>query len=133
MVDLITKEEELERNLKHKGFLIILKYIPHIIALLYVIYTLLSFIGIDSIILGHLTHISILPWIFMYITSKIFNFCYIHRLPLYYIMINELLVNLDYYIGIPIEDIKLLLIHLSIIIIIIFGYSYYHIKYKSKR
>ena len=50
----------------------------------------------------------------------------------HYIAVNEFLVNIDYYIGIPIEDIKLLLIHLTIIIFLIFGYSYYYIKYKLK-
>ena len=103
----------MEGNLKHKGFLVLLKYIPHIIALIYAIYTLLSFIGIDLVILGHLSHISILPWIFIYITSKIFRFCYVHRLPLYYIGLNELLTTTDYYIGIPIESTKLLLLHLT--------------------
>lgn len=127
------KEEKLERNLKYKGFLIILKYIPHIIAILYAIYTLLSFLGIDLLILGHLSHISVLPWIFIYITSKIFRFCYVHRLPLYYIGLNELLTITDYYIGIPIESTKLLLLHLTIIIALIFGYSYYYIKFKLKK
>ena len=118
----------MEKSLKHKEFLIILKYIPHIIAIFYVAYTLLSFIEIDSLILGHITHISLFPWLFMIITSKMFRFCYIHRLPLYYIATNECLVNIDYYIGIPVETVKLLLIHLLIIIVLIFGYSYYYIK-----
>lgn len=94
------------------------------------IYTLLCFAEIDSLILGQLTHISIIPWIFMYLTSYIFRYCYVHRLPLYYIAANDLLIDIDYYIGIPIEDIKLLLLHLTIIIFLIFGYSYYYIKTK---
>lgn len=68
----------------------------------------------------------------MYITSHIFRYCYVHRLPLYYIAVNEFLVNLDYYIGIPIEDTKLLLVHLTIVIGLIYGYSYYYIKHKLK-
>ena len=123
----------MEGKRNHKIFLIILKYIPHIIALLYVIYTLLSFIGIDAVILGHLTHISISSWIFMYISSIVFKYCYVHRLPLYYILVNELIINIDYYIGIPIEDIKLLLVHLTIIIFLIFGYSYYYVKFKLRK
>ena len=87
----------MERNLRHKEFLVVLKYLPHPIALLYIIYTLLSFNGADAVILGHLTHISIFPWIFMFITSKIFRYCYVHRLPLYYIGVNELLTPTDYY------------------------------------
>jgi hypothetical protein len=120
----------LEKSLKHKGFLIILKYIPHISSLFYIIYTLLSFLEIDSLILGQLAHISILPWLFMYLSSIIFKFCYVHRLPLYYIAVNELLVNLDYYINIPVSDIQLLLIHLLAIGFLIFAYTYYYLKYR---
>ena len=122
----------MDRNLKHKGFLVILKYIPHFVTFFYVLYTLLSFAGIDAIILGRLTHISVIPWLFMYMTSHIFRYCYVHRLPLYYIASNELLIDTDYYIGLPVSDIKLLLIHLTAIIILIFGYSYYYVKFKLK-
>jgi hypothetical protein len=122
----------LDRNLKHKGFLVILKYIPHFIAFFYVLYTLLSFVGIDAVMLGRLTHISVIPWLFMYMTSHIFRYCYVHRLPLYYIASNELLIDSDYYIGLPVSDIKLLLIHLTAIIVLIFGYSYYYVKFKLK-
>ena len=96
------------------------------------IYTLLSSVGIDALILGHLTHISVVSWLFMYFNSIIFRYCYMYRLSLYYIAVNEFLVNLDYYIRIPVEDVKLLLLHLTIIIIIIFGYSYYYVKHKLK-
>lgn len=125
-------EEKFRKNLSHKSFLIILKYIPHIMALLYAIYTLMSFAGIDMLAFGHLTHLSILPWIFMYMISIIFKYCYVHRLPLYYIALNELLTNIDYYIGIPIKDINLFLIHLTILVFVIFGYSVYYIKFRLK-
>ena len=132
MANLLAKEVKLDRNLKHKGFLVILKYIPHFIAFFYVLYTLLYFAGIDAVMLGRLTHISVIPWLFMYMTSHIFRYCYVHRLPLYYIASNELLIDSDYYIGLPVSDIKLLLIHLTAIIVLIFGYSYYYIKFKLK-
>ena len=122
----------MDRNLKYKGFLVILKYIPHFIAFFYVLYTLLYFVGIDAVMLGRLTHISVIPWLFMYMTSHIFRYCYVHRLPLYYIASNELLIDTDYYIGLPVSDIKLLLIHLTAIIVLIFGYSYYYVKFKLK-
>jgi hypothetical protein len=35
------KAEELKNNLKHKSFLIITKFIPHVSALVYIVYTLL--------------------------------------------------------------------------------------------
>ena len=125
-------EEKQEKNLKHKGFLLFLKYNLHLLALLYAVYTIFQFIGIDLIMLGHLIHVSIGTWIFMYLTSKIFRFCYIHRFPLYYIALNELITNIDYYIRIPIDTIHILLIHLLLIFVLMFGYSYYYIKYILK-
>lgn len=62
------------------------------------IYTLLCFTEIDPLILGQLTKMSLFSWSFMFLTSIIFRYCYIHRLPLYYIAVNEFLVNLDYYV-----------------------------------
>lgn len=96
------------------------------------IYTLLCFTEIDPLILGQLTKMSLFSWSFMFLTSIIFRYCYVHRLPLYYIAVNEFLVNLDYYVGIPVNDTKLLLIHLTVIIGLIYGYSYYYVKHKLK-
>lgn len=96
------------------------------------IYTLLCFAGIDPLILGQLTKMSLFSWSFMFLTSIIFRYCYVHRLPLYYIAVNEFLVNLDYYVGIPVDDTKLLLIHLTVIMSLIYGYSYYYVKHKLK-
>ena len=123
----------MEGKRNHKIFLIILKYIPHIIALLYVIYTLLSFIGIDAVILGHLTHISISSWIFMYISSVVFKYCYVHRLPLYYIALNDIITVSDFYLTIPLSDNNLLIVHLLLIALLIFGYSYYYVKFKLRK
>lgn len=63
----------------------------------------------------------------MYLTSWVFRYCYVHRLPLYYIAINDGITILDYYLTIPIDTFMLLLVHLLLIASIIFGYSYYYI------
>ena len=120
----------MERNLKHKSYLIITKYIPHFTAIIYIIYTLLGLLGIDAIQLGHLVHISAVPWIYFYLNSIVFKYCYIHRLPLYYIALNEILVVTDNYYTIPLDDFNLAVIHIIIIGLVLLGYSYYYIKYK---
>ena len=128
------KAEELRnKQLKYKSFLIITKYFPHVSAFMYALYTLLQFADIDPIILGYLLDYSILPWVYMYLTSFVFKYCYVHRLPLYYILVNEILTTSDYYLNIPISNLSLLLIHLVFIGLLIFGYSYYHIKCKIKQ
>lgn len=130
----MNRVEKLEgKSLNHKSFLILLKYLFHIEALLYIIYTILGFFDIDAIILGYVSNVSLMSWIFMYLISIIFRYCYIHRLPLYYILINEVLTIIDYYIRIPVSDRQLLVIHLLLIALLIFGYSYYYIKHKLKK
>jgi len=122
----------LENSLKHKKFLIVNKYLPHFLALFYAIYTLLGCFGIDAIPISYFVHVSIFPGLYMYNTSVIFRFCYVHRLPIYYIGINELITAVDYYLNIPISDLTLLAVHSLIIASLIFGYSYYYVKHKIK-
>lgn len=121
------KEEKLRSNLFHKIFLIILKYIPHLNALMYIIYTILSINGIDNNIFGCIFHMSVMSWIFLFISSLIFKYCWVHRLPLYYILLNESITCIDYYIGIPLKDFHIITIHVLLIAFVIFGYSYYHL------
>lgn len=126
-------EEKQIRNLKHKSFLIITKFIPHFIALFYVIYTFLGFLGIDAIVLGYFVNVSLLTWIYIYLNSLIFRYCYVHRLPLYYIITNDAITIIDNYYNIPISDFNLIVIHLLLIGLLIMGYSFYYIKFKLNK
>ena len=82
-----------------------LKYIPMIISLFYLINTITAFIGIDIPILSTISGMSLLTWIFMYIATIVFNFCSYHRMFLYYILIVDIINIIDYHISIPISDI----------------------------
>ena len=126
------KEVELGNRLLNKIFLIYTKYIPHIVAILYAIYTLLGFYGIDWNLMGCVFHVSLLIWIQLLFTSFRFKYCYVHRLPIYYIGLNELITCVDYYIGIPISEFNLLVIHILFICLMIIGYSFYYVKFKLK-
>jgi len=126
------KEVKLDSLRKRKIFLILTKYIPHVIGMLYVIYTLLSFIEIDPISIGYIASLSILPWVHLYSASYALEFCYVHRLPLYYILIDEILLVTDNYLCIPLDVYNLFMLHLLIIGLLIFGYTYYYIKFKLK-
>ena len=91
-----------------------------------------QFINIDLIILGYFMHLSIMSWLFMFISSIVFKYCYVHRLPLYYIALNDISSTVDYYIGIPVSDITLLGIHIVLIGILIFGYTLYYVRNNKK-
>lgn len=105
-----------------------LKYIPMVIALVYVLNTLLSYFYIDIPALSNIAGISLLPWLFMYIANLVFKFCLYHRVFLYYILITDILSIIDYYIGIPIERFELLMINLIIIGISLFIILYSYVK-----
>lgn len=122
------KEEKLKRNVSHKSFLLIIKFLPHLIALLYAVYIFCGFYGIDLFVISYFIHVSILPWIGLYLLSFVFKYCYVHRLPLYYIALNEILTVTDYYVNIPISTSRLLQLYLVITILLIFGYSVYYYK-----
>lgn len=127
--DLMIKEEKLNsQSLSHKGFLILIKYLFHTLGIVYAIGTALQFIGIDKPILGCFVHISLIPWLILYMISVMFRFCYVHRLPLYYIGVNELITSIDYYIGIPISVMNILAIHCMLLMGLIIGYSKYYVN-----
>ena len=115
-----------------KIFLILTKYTPHLIGVLYVLYTILCFAEIEPISIGYIANLSVLPWINLYSASKALEFCYVHRLPLYYVLIDEILLVTDNYIGIPIDVYNLLMLHLLLIGLLIFGYTFYYVKHFKK-
>jgi len=115
-----------------KIFLILTKFTPHLIGLIYIIYTIAQFLEFDLVGLGYLSSLTLLPWINLYSASLALEFCYVHRLPLYYVAIDEILLVTDQYYGIPLNVYNLFLLHLTVIGILIFSYTYYYVKYHKK-
>lgn len=116
------KAENLKRN--HKLFILLIKYIPYIIALLHGVNTLFSFFEIELVFISYLSGIGLIPLVLIWLISLIFDYCLYHRLPLYYILADNSLCVYDYYIGLPIGTelyfgISLLLILSTIILMLI--------------
>lgn len=88
----------------YKSLLVIIKIIPIILALGYMINTLFGYLGIDNAILSYFVGISLFPWIFLYISSFVFKFCVYHRMLLYYILMSDVVNITDYYMTIPLND-----------------------------
>lgn len=86
----------------YKLLILMLKYIPMLISLVYVLNTALSYFYIDIPVLSNLAGMSILPWIFMYLSATVFRFCLYHKMFLHYILVTDIINIIDYYIGIPI-------------------------------
>ena len=93
-----SRNDSLQKSL-YKIELYIIKIIPYILALFYLINTALSYFYIDIPLVSYIAGVSLLPLLFFYITSFVFRFCIYHRLPIYYIFINWLIITLDYYLD----------------------------------
>jgi predicted DNA-binding transcriptional regulator AlpA len=109
-------EENLNKSM-YKLLILMLKYIPMLISLVYVLNTALSYFYIDIPVLSNLAGMSILPWIFMYLSATVFRFYLYHKMFLHYILVTDIINIIDYYVGIPIEDLELLMIHGTIEIV----------------
>lgn len=46
----------------------------------------------------------------MYLSATVFRFCLYHKMFLHYILVTDIINIIDYYVGIPIEDLELLMI-----------------------
>ena len=92
--------EKLKNN--HRLFILLIKYSPYVMLLLESFATILNFFGYNVIFINYLSGVGIIPLLLMLLTSLIFGYCIYHRIPLYYIMLNNLLIFYDCYIGLPI-------------------------------
>lgn len=124
--------ENKEVNKLHKIGLIILKLIPMLLAFVYFINTVLSYYNIDTTLLSYVGGMSLIPLLFLYISSYVFRFCSYHRVFLHYILITDIINIYDYYIGIPIKVLELLNIHMIITCITMFLALYLYI-HRDKR
>ena len=98
---------------------IIVKYIPFVIAIGYLLMAIFSCFGISCIWLPVLFRFSISSFVCLFAISILLKFCIWHRLPLYYAITIDIINTVDYYFVIPISSKVLLLIYLIISIIFI--------------
>lgn len=96
--------------------MIILRFIPMLLAICAVLNSVFAYFDIDVYILSIIGGISVLSLFFIIMASFLFKFCIYHRLPLYYIMICAIINSIDSTIGIPISDLKYMKLN-----IILFG------------
>ena len=115
--------EEKSRKIDRKLYIVelsLLKWLPSLIALVYFTNTLFSLFSIDLPILSYIAGMSLIPIVFIYISSYVFQFCVYHRLPLHYVVVNIIICSFDYYIGIPIHYKFIIILHCFVFLIFIF-------------
>lgn len=72
--------------------------------LIEVVRTFSCMFGKKEVVLSYIGGTSYLVLLSMLLTSYVFDFCSYHRVPLYYILVNNTLVLYDYYVGLPIDN-----------------------------
>lgn len=108
----------------YKLELLLIKSLPLGIALCYLLNSILSYFKIDAVILSYLGGMSILPIAFILVSSFVFKFCIYHRLPIYYIILSDIINYYDLYAGIPVSNRGLFILNMIIagifIVLIVF-------------
>lgn len=125
-------EERLRNKTLYKLELYLLKVIPMLLALIAFLNTVLSYFDIDLVIWSYIGSVSLLPLIFLYMSSYVFKFCEYHRMFLHYVVVTNVLNVYDYYVGIPISDRELLVLHMIVAGISLFVILYLYVKDTKK-
>lgn len=108
---------ELNKNL-YKTSLVLLKLLPIIMSLTYCMnITCGIFGGIEWQVIPHFIGLTIAPMLFILISSYVFQFCNYHRMFIYYITVESVINSIDWYIGIPVSDFTINVVHLSLTIL----------------
>jgi hypothetical protein len=111
---------------------IIVKYVPFIIAIGYLLMAIFSCFGLTFALLSIFCRYSILSFICLLAMSILLKFCIWHRLPLYYSASIDIINTIDYYIVIPVSNKLMLLFYLVITGIFILIGMYLKEKYNEK-
>lgn len=106
-------EARLKSKNLYKVELYLLKIMLMVIALAYLVNTVSSYFGVDIPILASIAGMSLIPLIFMYISSYVFKFCEYHRMFLHYIAANDIINIYDWYIGISVTNRELFVLHMT--------------------
>ncbi len=123
-------EEKLKSKMLYKIELILLKIIPILMVLCSVSNSILSYLEIDVVILNYIGGVSILPLIFLYLSSYVFKFCEYHRMFLHYLLITDIINVYDYHIGFQLNNLEYLCLHMIVTVISLFMILYLYINRK---
>ena len=123
-------EERLARKRLYKVTIGVLKIIPMLLSFCVVLNMFFDFFGIDSGIISTIGGISFIPLLFIYLASFAFGFCRYHRMFLHYIVANNILTMADYYVGLPVDNVSLFMVHIFLVGLFLFLilYLYKHEK-----
>ena len=111
----------------YKLFISIVKYIPMFMAVVQTFNMILKYFGINMLMLSFLGGISFPMLGVLFIISYVFRYCYLYRVPLYYLLMVGIITSIDAFVGIPLETLDMFRIYFinTGIFLIIFVYQMY--------
>lgn len=125
-------EERLKSKILYKIELFLLKIIPMLMAVCSACNSILPYFDIEVIIINYIGGVFLLPLIFLYLSSYVFKFCAYHRMFLHYLLITDIINIYDYHIGIPLDNLEYLCLHMIITAISMFIVLYLYMNKKKK-
>lgn len=116
----------------YKAELLLLKVIPMVTAGMYVVDTALYCIDVSMAVPSLLIGTSLLPLLFIWLSSYVFQFCSYHRIFIYYVFIVNVLNYTSLYPALQMSDTKLTAVELIIAGLSLFLILYLYVKHRQK-
>ena len=118
--------QNINKNL-YKIFLGITKYVPTVMAICFMLNTILAYYKIICPLFPYLGGTSFIVLVLLYIISWVFKFCHLYRIPLHYITIGNIIGIIDNIWTLPISNLgmcRLYFIFTGIMLLIYIWYMY---------
>ena len=114
----------------YKILLILVKFIPITLSVIFILYNTLAAMGIVAPILLYVGGSSFIFIILLYLLSWVFQFCYLYRIPLHYVVGSNIIGIIDRVFKIPISNIGMLRIYFVLFGIMLVVYIW--LMYKNR-
>ena len=124
-------KSNISKNL-YKIFLVFTKYLPLILALLFIANTLLAYYKITLPFIYYFGGTSFIFIILLYLISWVFQFCHLYRIPLYYVTLSNIIGIADSYGLIPLDNLNITRVYFIIAGIAAVAYVWFVYKNRNK-
>lgn len=116
----------------YKIFLILIKHLPIINALIFVTNIVCNYIGLHLPWVAYLGGTSFITLGLLYLISFVFKFCILHRIPLHYVTIGNVFGMLDKYCSFSLSTLTMFRIYFILTGIMAIVYIWFMYKNRNK-
>lgn len=116
----------------YKVFLGFIKYIPSLLALVFISGTTCSYLKLSVPIIAYFGGVSFLFLVLLYLISWVFQFCHLYRIPLYYVTLGNVVGMLDKYGVLPFDNVIMCRIYFILTGIALIVYIWFMYKNRNK-